>query len=109
MRRKHRKSFHETEDKYIATIPWNRNSVVVVFQRQHGDQVYTRFRVYRCQQLTREWYPDKYFVVEPGKTEALAEALLASVRNEPVGEPPEWWRASLIRQPAPEVAETALR
>lgn len=83
-----------TTDKFIAAVPWGDWRVVLVFRREHGGRTYVRVRTWNLHRTKSVWYPTKRFYVIPiEEVDALAAALRAAARDEPLAEKPRWYAA----------------
>ena len=79
-----------TRDHFVACIPWNENSAVLVHQRERGRRFYVRFRTWNRHQTKGVWYPTKRgFIIPLQRAEALAESLVDAVKGR-MSEKPEW-------------------
>ena len=88
------KNILATTDKFIAAVPWSDRRVVLVFRREHGGRTYVRVRTWNRHGTKHVWYPTKRFYVIPvERADALAEALRAAARDEPMEKKPRWYAA----------------
>ena len=79
-----------TREHFVACIPWNENSAVLVHQRERGRRFYVRFRTWNRHQTKGVWYPTKRgFIIPLQRAEALAESLVDAVKGR-MSEKPEW-------------------
>lgn len=90
----HKPSILQTDDTFIAEVPWGPNRCVLVFRRTHGGRTYVRLRTWNRHRERRFWYPtDRFFVIPVDNAEVLAAALRAAVHGEPQSEVPAWYAA----------------
>ncbi len=75
----------------IACVPWGNWVSILVHLGVHHGHVYIRLRRWNKHRKKRRWYPTgRYFVVPALHAEALAGALQAAARGEPLGDEPDW-------------------
>ena len=80
---KTRRSPLETEDTFIAAVPWGEWRQVLVFRREHGGKSYVRLRTWNKHRTKHVWYPtERFFVVPLAGAKALADAISAAARGE---------------------------
>ena len=83
-----------TTDKFIAAVPWGKWRVALVFRREHGGRTYVRIRTWNRHRDRLVWYPTKRFYVIPvAEADALADAIKAAARDEPLAKKPKWYAA----------------
>ena len=71
-----------TRDRFVACIPWNENSAVLVHQRERGRRFYVRFRTWNRHQTKGCWYPTKRgFIIPLQRAEALADSLADALKG----------------------------
>ena len=86
-------------DKFIAAITWSAHRVVVVHRRRHCGRSYVRLQTWNCHRSKALWYPtDRFYVIPIENASALAHAIEAAARDEPVDEKPRWLAAFEARK-----------
>ncbi|UCC31706.1 MAG: hypothetical protein JSU86_05380 [Phycisphaerales bacterium] len=80
-----------TVDSFVAAVPWGPHRTVLVIRREHSGREYVRFRIWNRHRTKGTWYPSRRsFVVPVQYADAMAEAIRAAARGEPLGDEPDW-------------------
>ena len=82
----------DTVDTFMAAVPWTKNRMVIIYQREHAGRKYIRLRTFNRHQVKGVWYPTKRFFMVPMQSATiLGNAILEVAKGNPLGNRPSWW------------------